>query len=246
MAPNPKDILRTMEINQPKTLDRAVLVEQLKVMLALQNSMNELVFRDWVTRKLAWHRAIYVEAAEFIEHIGAWKWWKKGEADWAQAHLELVDIWHFGLAMELETSNANIQASARVFAEQLVSAYKNRPLLIDGPEHHMEVLHANVDRLVAEAGQRRFDIYTFVNLLELSGLSFDALFRTYVGKNMLNRLRQLQGYKAGKYVKTWQGEEDNVHLMRILEQNADTAPRELPDVVLKALEARYQDVVAVR
>lgn len=34
--------------------------------------------------------------------------------------------------------------------------------------------------------------------------------------------------------------------MRILEQNADTAPRELPDVVLKALEARYQDVVAVR
>ena len=233
-----------METNQPKTSDRAVLTEQLEVMLTLQNDINKVVFPDWVKRKLAWHRAIYVEAAEFIEHVGAWKWWKKGEADWAQAHMELVDIWHFGLAMELEKCNASIQSSAGVLAGQLHSAYKDTPLRINGPEHRIEVLHANVDRLVAVAGGRQFDVYTFVNVLDLSGLSFDALFRTYVGKNALNQFRQRHGYKAGSYAKTWAGDEDNVHLERILASMGDDVPAtELFKRVDQALQARYQELV---
>ena len=83
---------------------------QLKTMLVLQSNMNALVFDDWNHRNFAWHRAIYVEAAEMLEHLGAWKWWKKGQPDIAQAQIELVDIWHFGLSMLLlSTDSAKAQ-----------------------------------------------------------------------------------------------------------------------------------------
>lgn len=38
----------------------------------------------------------------------------------------------------------------------------------------------------------------------------------YFGKNVLNAFRQNNGYKEGTYIKIWNGEEDNVVMMRIL------------------------------
>jgi len=44
----------------------------------------------------------------------------------------------------------------------------------------------------------------------------DTVYLTYIGKNALNNVRQLRGYKQGTYVKMWQGDEDNEVMIRLL------------------------------
>jgi len=60
-----------------------------------------------------------------------------------------------------------------------------------------------------------------------SGLDLDALYRLYVGKNILNRFRQDHGYKEGTYQKIWGGEEDNVVMQRYLETEGTLSPEAL-------------------
>jgi len=71
-------------------------------------------------------------------------------------------------------------------------------------------------------------------------LSFDELFSRYVAKNVLNIFRQDHGYKDGTYVKTWQGREDNEHLMDILEQVDGTNLSR--DGLYNQLKARYVEL----
>jgi len=68
-----------------------------------------------------------------------------------------------------------------------------------------------------------------------SGLNLDALYKLYVGKNILNQFRQDHGYKEGTYIKIWNGEEDNVTMQNILEKNENVSPGEL----YMALEKAY-------
>ena len=48
------------------------------------------------------------------------------------------------------------------------------------------------------------------------GVNLDILFEVYIGKNVLNKFRQDNGYKEGTYKKSWNGVEDNVALGEIL------------------------------
>jgi hypothetical protein len=66
----------------------------------------------------------------------------------------------------------------------------------------------------------------FHTLMRACDLSADALYRHYVGKNVLNFFRQDHGYQDGTYVKEWQGREDNEHLSELLE-SLDAATPEL-------------------
>ena len=74
--------------------------------------------------------------------------------------------------------------------------------------------------------------------MNLIDLDFDRLFRTYVGKNVLNFFRQDHGYKDGSYIKIWQGREDNEHLAEIL-SSLDSASAGFRDDVYQGLKARY-------
>ena len=67
--------------------------------------------------------------------------------------------------------------------------------------------------------------------MRASDLSFDQLYRMYVGKNVLNFFRQDHGYKDGSYVKVWDGREDNEHLSDILSRL---------DAVMRACGAVYE------
>ena len=58
----------------------------------------------------------------------------------------------------------------------------------------------------------------FFRCCKVSGLSFTWLQKIYIGKNTLNQFRQDNGYKENKYTKIWNGYEDNVILMEILDQ----------------------------
>ncbi len=177
--------------------------QQLIAMLELQEAMNSKVHPQWREQGYAWHRAIWVESAELLEHFG-WKWWKKQTPDHDQVALELVDIWHFGLSMELQ-SGAQLDLIAQELAEGLSSPR--------GPEDFNSAVEHFVAKTLLQLG---FPVAEFAQLLHLSGLSFVRLYSLYVGKNVLNFFRQDHGYKEGTYLKIWQGREDNEHLVDIL------------------------------
>jgi hypothetical protein len=67
----------------------------------------------------------------------------------------------------------------------------------------------------------------FFELAYMSKLDLISLYRLYVGKNILNQFRQDHGYKEGTYIKVWNGEEDNVVMQRLWEENAALTPKAL-------------------
>ena len=85
---------------------------------------------------------------------------------------------------------------------------------------------------------RRVNLELFESALIDSKLSWDDLAKTYVGKNVLNRFRQANGYKEGTYIKIWQGEEDNVHLAAVME-TVDGIDYETFAYIWTELEKRY-------
>jgi hypothetical protein len=56
--------------------------------------------------------------------------------------------------------------------------------------------------------QKSMHFSDFANIMALIDMDFDALYRTYVGKNVLNFFRQDHGYKDGSYIKIWADREE--------------------------------------
>ena len=74
-----------------------------------------------------------------------------------------------------------------------------------------------------------------------AGLDFDRLYRSYVGKNVLNRFRQDRGYRQGTYRKRWGDREDNEWLV-ILSARLDPGSETFAAELYAALAARYETV----
>ncbi len=66
-------------------------------------------------------------------------------------------------------------------------------------------------------------------------MSFEWLFKVYIGKNCLNQFRQDHGYKEGTYIKIWNDKEDNVVMVSLLENMKNVSFDEL----YKKLEENY-------
>jgi dimeric dUTPase (all-alpha-NTP-PPase superfamily) len=198
---------------------------QFLTMLQLQEDMNAKVHRDWRGQGYQWYRAIWIECAELMDHHG-WKWWKKQTADREQVILELIDIWHFGLSSLLQQESDKEKLAAQL------------QLAMSAPEVETDFLKS-VEVFAQVALERRgFDATRFAGLLVQMDVSFNRLFQSYVGKNVLNFFRQDKGYKEGSYQKVWQGKEDNVHLVEILE-SLDLRSATYRDDIYRALLERY-------
>ncbi len=198
---------------------------QLLTMLDLQHAMNQKVHANWQAQQFPWHRAIWIECAELLEHHG-WKWWKKQQPDYNQVVLELVDIWHFGLSALLQQGET---------AESLVQTIEAQWHQPQAYTHLAEAVESFVQQVLATRG---FPVTAFAGLLNCADLSFEQLYRLYIGKNMLNLFRQDNGYQQGVYQKEWQGKEDNIHLTEILAQ-LDVQAQDFKHQVYSALAARY-------
>ena len=85
-------------------------------MLRLQDQMNQKVHPDWVSQNYEWYRAVWIECAELMDHVG-YKWWKHQECDMDQVQLEVIDIWHFGLSAMFDTAK-----DFEMMASQIVEA----------------------------------------------------------------------------------------------------------------------------
>ena len=198
-------------------------------MLQLQDRLNRQIDPEWLQAGHAWYRAIWLEAAELMEHYG-WKWWKAQQHDIEQIRLELIDIWHFGLSAELARCGGDLEAATGTMLAQLAA----------GAQAEND-FRANVDALALHAlTDRNLNMPAFLALLQAAGTGFDELYRIYVGKNVLNRFRQDHGYKTGSYTKTWDGREDNEHLAE-LAAGIDAEGEAFEQRLYAALEARYPD-----
>ena len=86
--------------------------------------------------------------------------------------------------------------------------------------------------------KNQFKLKYFWQLLFAAGMTFDDLYKQYVGKNVLNFFRQDHGYKDGSYKKVWQGREDNEHLTEI-QDSLDVSAADFSDQIYQQLKLRY-------
>ena len=199
---------------------------QLKIMLDMQDAMNTRVNPRWREQGFAWYRAIWTECAELMDHYG-WKWWKKQTPEIDQVKLELVDIWHFGLSILL-LSDSDDEKIAGAIAEKL-----SRPAAVGDFRELLE------EFTLATLQTRGFDVSLFAGLLATVGMDLDELYVRYMGKNVLNVFRQDNGYQDGSYAKTWQGREDNEHLVEVIAA-LDSSSVTFKDDIYQSLAARYR------
>ncbi len=202
------------------------LATRLQIMLEMQDEMNKQIDIDWLDKAREWHRAIWIECGELMEHHGGWKWWKMSEPDVNQVMLEIVDIWHFGMSMRI-TVERNFKEVAKEMAAEWKRPTESQGFLLD------------VEDLASVAlVEERFEVSTIPLLLGQINREFDDLYRAYIGKNVLNGFRQDHGYRDGSYEKTWQSREDNEHLSEILLE-LDSSSAEFRDHIYRALKERY-------
>jgi dimeric dUTPase (all-alpha-NTP-PPase superfamily) len=200
--------------------------QQIKTMLDLQDAMNTKVNANWKSQGYEWYRAIWVECAELLDHYG-WKWWKKQTPDTEQVALELIDIWHFGLSILLQSGLSLEQATAKIQNELKITT-EEKDFRLDLEKYASATLL-----------DKQFHLGLFGRLMAGVNMSFDQLYRGYVGKNVLNFFRQDHGYKDGSYRKHWSdGREDNEHLVEAI-QSLDASNASFKDDLYQALVVRY-------
>lgn len=199
--------------------------QKILTMLELQDAMNRKVNPEWRQADYAWYRAIWTECAEMLDHYG-WKWWKHQEPDMEQVHLEIIDIWHFALS-DLILRNDSLDKAADVALQGLANPSS-------GDDFREAIENMAMDTIATKSAH----VERFASLMKLTDLSFDQLFKTYVGKNVLNFFRQDHGYKDGSYIKIWNGREDNEHLAEIL-ADLDADVEGFQDQLYQRLEAAY-------
>ncbi|MDD2791120.1 MAG: dUTP diphosphatase [Sulfurimonas sp.] len=224
-------------------MDKLLLMFQLQA--ELNESTNGAEWTSGITKNqkiINWRRCIYMECAEMIDSF-SWKHWKNihQEPDWANHQIEVVDVWHFIISLAIENYTKTFRGTVDTLAlnvSQLSGFTKvsqKSELFAD-----QESIIAKVEELMLlslEKGELKLEALfeNFFDLVLMSGLDLETLYRLYVGKNILNQFRQDNGYKDGSYIKVWNGEEDNVVMKRIWEENADIKP----DMLYRELTKNY-------
>ncbi len=203
----------------------------LNTMAQMQDEHNALVHPQWRDQGHTYYRAIWVECAEMLDHFG-WKWWKKQDADLDQVKLELVDIWHFGLSEMLRSGPVDVAIAAQLSEIQAVHTDLEQDV-------RAENFRLAIEQLAASSlASKSFDLSAFKSAMASLPMQLPELYGMYIGKNILNRFRQNNGYKSGEYRKLWQGREDNEHLVELLEELSGVVEG-LPEKLYSGLEARY-------
>ena len=208
-------------------------------MLELQNELNSVINKNWITANYPFLRAAFVEAAEALDHHG-WKWWKSQTPDYFQLQIELIDILHFYLSDTLVETYGNIQRSKELIAQEIDKS----SVIFNNKEHIIQDLDILdlLELLGAMAALRTRSFAILDRLMKLCSLTWDEAYAQYISKNILNLFRQANGYKDGSYIKLWEGEEDNVWLERII-KSSDMESADFSFEVRKKLQEKYASII---
>jgi len=219
---------------------------KLEEMFLLQKQLNDSTNgKNWELgqnkfgKEINWLRCIHMEVAELIDST-PWKHWKNinAEPDMNNIHVELVDIWHFLMSYILQETNVP-KAVSLVNTHCIYEAVEiediDVKLMVKEAEKLSYIsLAIETGNMPSFSGVERF-IDQFFRCCKISGLSFMWLQKLYIGKNCLNKFRQDHGYKEGTYIKVWNGNEDNVVMVSVLEDMENVSFDEL----YEALDKNY-------
>ncbi len=217
------------------------MVEMFRLQERLNNDTNGAEWRNGLTKQgkvINWKRCIVMESAELIDSF-SWKHWKNiaGGIDLENIKIEMVDIWHFVMSYILRFES--VEESAK-FA---ISTIRESNIKI--PKEWSESDNSRIDEylepfetLMALALIKTDDktyqeelMGQFWESVSAVGMSFDDVYRLYIGKNALNQFRQQHGYKDGSYKKIWNGKEDNVVMQEILNSSPEISYEKLLDMM---------------
>jgi len=216
-------------------------MDKILLMLQLQNQLNDATNGDkWTSgitkngKVINWNRCIYMECAEMVDSF-SWKHWKSinKEPDWDNLQIEVVDVWHFIISLAIENYSNNLKGGIEDLAINISQLESFAKVDLESSEFaSQDEVIAKVENIILLSLQKdSLDLETllseFFDLVVISGLDLETLYRLYVGKNILNQFRQDNGYKDGSYIKVWDGDEDNVIMKRIWEENSEIKPDKL-------------------
>ena len=208
-----------------------------------QDALNQRLNPAWFSQGWDYYRAAWTEAAEAVEHANNWVWWKKGaygkplsgEAV-EQIQLELVDILHFGLSMEIIEAKKFPSAERgeeylNTAAEEFITSFAETPT-----DALIPCLEKVVHYLLT---YRVFPTQAFCHACINAGMTLPKMLAMFYAKQALNDFRWSHGYNLPKedpktYRKMWPAVEvierggyiefktdptrmveDNVHLAQI-------------------------------
>jgi len=222
------------------------ILQMLKLQQQLNDATNGTNWEEGVTKngkKIDWRRCIYLESAELVESY-PWKHWKNidASADYENIKIELVDIWHFVMSEALRLYKIDNLGTIEELG-QTITAMEAYATLERGDSPKLD--NYEQIELIEEMIKVLFcsdDIDTltnsFLNLASHLGLNLSTLYALYIGKNILNKFRQDNGYKDGSYIKIWNGEEDNVVMQTILADRENITPNELYEALANLYPAK--------
>lgn len=214
-------------------------MSQILKMLELQQQLNDATngenWEEGITKngkKIDWRRCIYLETAELIESY-PWKHWKNIDAqpDYENIKIELVDIWHFVMSEALRLYKVEGLGNIETL-DQKIMAMEGYQQLEEAQESKLDsytqiALVEEMIKVLFCSEDINQLINSFLNVTAHLGLNLSTLYALYISKNILNKFRQEHGYKDGSYIKVWNGEEDNVVMQTLLENNQNITPDEL-------------------
>jgi len=224
------------------------ILEMLKLQQELNDSTNGTGWENGLTKNgkiIDWKRCIYMESAELIDSF-AWKHWKAIDKapDWDNIKVETIDIWHFVLSLllqeyKLQNLGSLEELAAHIVEQKAYASFSSSQASTNDEDLYnviKMVEHMMYDVLKPDGFNMDAFINDFFTMALNCGVNLDTLYRLYIGKNILNRFRQNNGYKEGTYIKVWDGSEDNVVMMDIMDKN----PSYGVDELYKGLDEVYQ------
>jgi dimeric dUTPase (all-alpha-NTP-PPase superfamily) len=191
---------------------------------------------------------------EFVACALNWKWWAKSfTSDVENAHMELVDVFHFLITEDIVRTKVPIDYLSKSYEfEVMIKRAEESVSLFNGMTVGREqlLLKTVVKKLAINCltDDARVDWFSFFTCCRCVGLDFAKLYKTYIGKAALNVFRQKNGYKTGHYIKHWSTDsvgdktkEDNYFLTEWLKtQSAEVTGEE----VTEFLERTYNEFLA--
>jgi dimeric dUTPase (all-alpha-NTP-PPase superfamily) len=177
-----------------------------------------------------------------------WKWWKAGKLQKDRLFLELIVALHFNMSSLL------VRCFDPQGSKEITVRTATGQMQINNETHVLNACtEKNIPAVLRDitywflGNNINLGMALLLNLLHVLGYSGDDIFKSYIGKNVLNTFRQANGYKEGKYIKIWDTnpedlQEDNDFLQKYL-ASSPVAPEEIFDAAYNYLTVRYQKVL---